>query len=258
MARYHINGRGEAGVCHAKQACPFGDSSAHYGSREQARQAFEASQVSAVPTPAMKAATHELTFTEADRGRHRTQAAELRDLLSSEGAFELPQEQESWWEVDEGGEDYLEYEEVQLGDFRLLASGANVNAYLHEPTATVYKVPHFESVGDSWSEDSSWLVTSTAESEAKVYAHIDHGALAEENITYTPTDYFTVETEVGPLPIIAQRYLEPGVYESVRFTGTEKNRLSAKFNLWDLNAGNVRTHVATGRLVLLDCVASWS
>ena len=42
VARYHINSKGEPGVCKAQQACPFGDASEHYDSPEAAREAFEA------------------------------------------------------------------------------------------------------------------------------------------------------------------------------------------------------------------------
>lgn len=43
MATYHINARGEAGLCRATKACPFGDASAHYESQEEARAAYELS-----------------------------------------------------------------------------------------------------------------------------------------------------------------------------------------------------------------------
>ena len=42
MAKYHINGKGEAGLCRARKSCPFGDlTEDHYSSAEEARQAFE-------------------------------------------------------------------------------------------------------------------------------------------------------------------------------------------------------------------------
>lgn len=41
--KYHLNPTsGEPGQCRAKRSCPFGDSSAHYASPEEARSAYEA------------------------------------------------------------------------------------------------------------------------------------------------------------------------------------------------------------------------
>ena len=48
MARYHINAKGEPGVCKAQQACPFGTSEEHYDSAQEARAAYEEAR-SAVP-----------------------------------------------------------------------------------------------------------------------------------------------------------------------------------------------------------------
>lgn len=47
MAKYHINSKGEPGVCRAKHACPFGSAEEHYDSREKAREAYERGQKSA-------------------------------------------------------------------------------------------------------------------------------------------------------------------------------------------------------------------
>ena len=41
MAKYHINSRGEAGLCRAEKNCPFGDDSVHFSTAEDARKAFE-------------------------------------------------------------------------------------------------------------------------------------------------------------------------------------------------------------------------
>lgn len=42
MARFHINGSGDAGLCRATAGkCPFGGTEDHYGSIEEAREAFE-------------------------------------------------------------------------------------------------------------------------------------------------------------------------------------------------------------------------
>jgi hypothetical protein len=41
MARYHINYKGEPGVCRAKKTCPFGDAEHHYSSKETARTAYK-------------------------------------------------------------------------------------------------------------------------------------------------------------------------------------------------------------------------
>lgn len=54
MSRYHINEKGEPGVCKAKYGCPFGDMEAdHYGSKEEARAAYEL-QRQAFPASASK------------------------------------------------------------------------------------------------------------------------------------------------------------------------------------------------------------
>ncbi len=42
MARYHINGKGEAGICRAQQKCPFGDvDTEHFSTAEEARKVYE-------------------------------------------------------------------------------------------------------------------------------------------------------------------------------------------------------------------------
>ena len=46
MAKYHINGKGEPGLCRARKTCPFGSAEDHYPSREAAQQAFELEQES--------------------------------------------------------------------------------------------------------------------------------------------------------------------------------------------------------------------
>ena len=53
MARYHINSKGEPGVCKAQQACPFGGAEEHYDSADQAREAFEAQQGGSFDQPAL-------------------------------------------------------------------------------------------------------------------------------------------------------------------------------------------------------------
>lgn len=45
-AKYHLNEKGEPGLCQARRACPFGDASAHYGSKAEAQIAYEAQQAS--------------------------------------------------------------------------------------------------------------------------------------------------------------------------------------------------------------------
>lgn len=45
MGKYHINPEtGNPGLCRAQQQCRFGGSSAHYGSEQEAREAFEVTQ----------------------------------------------------------------------------------------------------------------------------------------------------------------------------------------------------------------------
>jgi hypothetical protein len=43
MSRYHIDKKGEPGVCHATKSCPLGDNSEHYSTEGQARAAYEES-----------------------------------------------------------------------------------------------------------------------------------------------------------------------------------------------------------------------
>ena len=39
---YHINSKGEAGICHAAQGkCPFGETTEHFATAVDARRAFE-------------------------------------------------------------------------------------------------------------------------------------------------------------------------------------------------------------------------
>lgn len=42
MAKYHINAKGEPGLCKARTSCPFGDfKTEHYSSADEAREAYE-------------------------------------------------------------------------------------------------------------------------------------------------------------------------------------------------------------------------
>src|SRR5579875_1479154 len=41
MDKYHINARGEPGLCRARKQCPFGGVNEHYSSPEEARDAYE-------------------------------------------------------------------------------------------------------------------------------------------------------------------------------------------------------------------------
>lgn len=43
MGKYHVNGKGEPGLCKAQFSCPFGGIQDHYDSPEVARAAFEVS-----------------------------------------------------------------------------------------------------------------------------------------------------------------------------------------------------------------------
>ena len=259
MARYHISPKtGNPGVCRAVQSCPFGGDADHYSTPAEARQAFEDLQASQLaPKLEKQPPVHKRAFTAEDFARFARDGATLIELMSPDGNFEFPNEQDTWWDEDEDGEDVLVYEQVQVGDFRLLASGAGVNAYLHEPTATVYKVPHFESIGEDWGESAAELLADISEGEQKSYQRLDHDLLATENVTYTPTHYFSVPTEQGALPLIAQAYLDPQHYEAHSLTGTEQNRMATALGVWDLNRGNVRQHRLTGELVLLDCIPAW-
>lgn len=44
MGKFHINAKGEPGLCRATRQCPFGESEDHYPSKEDARKAFEVKQ----------------------------------------------------------------------------------------------------------------------------------------------------------------------------------------------------------------------
>lgn len=55
MAKYHINGEGNPGLCKAQSGkCPFGGEANHYGSQENARKAFELSMASKTNPPAKR------------------------------------------------------------------------------------------------------------------------------------------------------------------------------------------------------------
>ena len=41
MSKYHINAKGEPGLCRAEKNCPFGDSDHHFSTAEDARKAYE-------------------------------------------------------------------------------------------------------------------------------------------------------------------------------------------------------------------------
>lgn len=88
--RYHINGKGEAGLCRATKACPFGDfETEHYGTAADARFAFEAKHSAALFKPRdLKKLTHdelvdailtesELTGEELRKLSHSIQLAEV-------------------------------------------------------------------------------------------------------------------------------------------------------------------------------------
>ena len=95
MARYHINAKGEPGVCRAQQSCPFGGAEDHYGSADEARQAFEASQADSTFTKTSVKSDEYYTIkqtwadspTMVTMGRYST-PAEAFDALSKENRQE--------------------------------------------------------------------------------------------------------------------------------------------------------------------------
>lgn len=70
MAKFHINGNGEAGACRAgKGGCPFGDDSKHFTSAEAARVAYEERMNRDTPDPVQKSLPNfEELYNEAPRG----------------------------------------------------------------------------------------------------------------------------------------------------------------------------------------------
>lgn len=79
--RYHVNSKGEAGVCRAKKTCPFGDlESDHYSSPEEARQAYEQEMAQATfPRPQATFLTNE-TLKQLDPTTRKTVVAAFKRL----------------------------------------------------------------------------------------------------------------------------------------------------------------------------------
>jgi hypothetical protein len=88
MAKFHINGKGEAGACKAtKGGCPFGDESEHFTTPEAARKHFEDSQPPATPTKKSKVAAADVVHTIAKtrNGRVTEQKGTLEELTKYYG-----------------------------------------------------------------------------------------------------------------------------------------------------------------------------
>lgn len=82
MAKYHINGEGNPGLCKAQSGkCPFGGEANHYSSQENARKAFELSMASKDNPPAKR---KKLSSAEAIAGAQRK-----RDLKDFANVFTL-------------------------------------------------------------------------------------------------------------------------------------------------------------------------
>lgn len=93
MAKYHVNAKGETGICKAQNGgCPFGGESEHYATPEAAREAFEASNSSF-------AVVIKKTAQDGARREIRSHDAQLETAVqAAQQAFDAADDKADWME----------------------------------------------------------------------------------------------------------------------------------------------------------------
>ena len=109
MARYHINKKGEAGLCRATTGkCPFGGANVHYSSKEEARIGYEKTKVNIViPNVNLekKLDKAELLLIETSK---KTLEGKLRDYFIALDSIKDKTNVEAYYAIPEGNMDTYE------------------------------------------------------------------------------------------------------------------------------------------------------
>jgi hypothetical protein len=148
--------------------------------------------------------------------------------------------------------------------FTYLNSGAEANVYLHEATATVYKLPHDDSLSvvydledpDATPADKRYALNSVVFKAAAAYEKVDRKALDEQiGAEYLPTYFLTLEDEAEtPVGMIVQPYLDSSRYVEYDPTPSELFLDDESVGVSDVHRNNLRLDRKTGKLVLFDCL----
>jgi hypothetical protein len=179
-------------------------------------------------------------------------ASEIVSALSKAGAYTPPKQGA------EGGASLPE-------GFAYLSSGAEVNVYLHEATATVYKIPHEDSQSIYYMRSADlktptgkrYALNSVVADAADAYDSIDRKALNEKlGAEYLPTYFLSTKDQEGsPVGVIVQPYLDDSRYTYYHPTPDESDfEFDGNAGVYDLHSGNMRLDKKTGKLVLFDCL----
>lgn len=188
---------------------------------------------------------------------------ELMQEAAEEIVFEMSPGGEFAPPIDFYDEESLRYntleepEEARYGSFLLLGSGASKNAYLHEPTGLVYKIPNAQSAAE-WSDQEAKDQRGMVILDQKAYAGLDEEKLAQDGFEYAPTYFLQVKDGYDrPVPVVVQPYLSPEEYEPYSLTVEERAKLHRRYYLDDLKAANIRRRKSDGKIVLFDCLDYW-
>lgn len=137
MAKFHLNGNGDPGLCKASQGnCPFGGDEEHYTSPEAARTAFEAAQTVTI-SPLQKA---QAAYTKASQALDKTEVA-LNSVAHYQGLSDLTKEGAKYASAKER----YDRAENRLSVLREKLAEAKLEAQEGEKTQDfkgTYKVPH--------------------------------------------------------------------------------------------------------------------
>lgn len=184
-----------------------------------------------------------------------TAASLVSFYLDEDGSFDPPSTYDDWVWSDEL-EDYYAVERAEAPPgFRFVGAGAEANAYVHEATNTVYKVPNAEGVGSAWSQDASDLQRDVMLLSQKAYALLDNKVLEEKNIEYAETQFLDVQDASGvKVPMTVQPYLSPEEYEPIDLPREQIDELERSQPLYDMRDANMVRNKATGRIVMFDCL----
>lgn len=174
----------------------------------------------------------------------------------SDGSYEPPVTEEEEIYDEESGDYWIQETADAPPGFRFLGAGASNNAYLHEATGMVYKIPNAEGVAALWNENSSGLQREMVVLEQKAYALLDKRALEEMNMEYVETTFLQVRDPSGlAVPVVVQPHLSPREYKHVQLSNDTINAIrQAGFPLDDLRSVNMFQHRGTGRIVMFDCL----
>jgi hypothetical protein len=179
-------------------------------------------------------------------------AAELVKAFSNDGVFTPPPYRKKTDNLPEG--------------FSYLSAGEEANVYLHEATATVYKIPHdysasifkMKEMDLNSKEGKRHALNAVVFKAADAYRRLDRKALDEKlGAEYLSTHFLTLEDdESTPVGMIVQPYLDPERYIVYKPSYGEETfeQKDKSIGVTDIHRGNVRLDRKSGKLVLFDCL----